>query len=546
MKRLFSKFRALPVSLSLKFIIGVVVVISIALGISAYFILKKDRDLIMEQLKMQAEALFSEILLTRRWIADHGGVFIWSPGQRPNPLLLEPEIVDTKGRTFIKMSPAMVTKALSEYAREEGSYWFHITSLKLVNPENAPDAFERAALLRFERDGLKEFSDIERVGNSYIYRYIAPLYVEKPCLRCHAFQGYKLGDVRGAISVFIPMNRALSMVRSERKTIIVASVATICTLILSLYLMMKELVLRPVKQLRSSMQDFSRDRKAKTPIIRTGDELEELSKSFDEMASSLKEYHYKLEDKIHIATKGLEEANRRLRQSNERKSDFIAKISHELRNPMTSMKGAMDYIAVRISRLSKDNGAMDDITEFLGVIKKNADRLIRMVNDTLDLERIEAGMIDLQTRQMEIVSLIKEVTVSFNALASEKGVTFRMNAPASVFVVADEDRMRQVMENLISNAIKFSPQHSEVTIIVSKETERVSVSISDEGPGVSPRDQKRIFEKFYTKSGGDGTGLGLAICKGIIEAHGGEIGVSVKGQGRGSTFYFHLPGVDHP
>ncbi len=328
LRKTFQKFRALKISLSLKFIIGTGVVLILGMALSTYFIIEKDRQLIIEQLDIQAKTLFSQIVLTRKWIADHGGVFVEKlPWKKSSPYLSDSEIVDFKGKKYVKKSPAMVTKELSRYAREEGAYWFNITSLKLINPENAPDAFEEAALKDFESGIVNEASIIEEVDSSLFYRYIAPLYVEEACLKCHAHQGYKVGDVRGAISVSIPMHYALDMINSEKRTIVTASIATILILMLVLFVMMKELVLRPVNQLKSSIEDFSRGDRTETTVIKTGDELEELSSSFVDMSKSLREYHSDLEDKVRTATKSFEEANERLAELNEKKSDFIAKIS---------------------------------------------------------------------------------------------------------------------------------------------------------------------------------------------------------------------------
>jgi hypothetical protein len=192
-KHLFREFRALKISLSLKFIIGTAVVLSIAMGLSLYFISRNHEKLILEQVDAQAKALFRQIVLTRKWVANHGGVFVEKvPWKDPSPYLLEPEIVDIKGRKYTKESPAMVTKELSKYAQEKGLYWFHITSLKLVNPENSPDEFEKAALEDFEKEKKKEHSRIEKIDGASFYRYIAPLHIEQSCLKCHSNQGYSV------------------------------------------------------------------------------------------------------------------------------------------------------------------------------------------------------------------------------------------------------------------------------------------------------------------------------------------------------------------
>ncbi|TNF56148.1 DUF3365 domain-containing protein, partial [bacterium] len=518
------------------------VVLSLVMGVSFYFISKSHENLIIEQVDSQARSLFRQIVLTRKWVANHGGVFVEKvPWKDPNPYLIESEIVDVKGRKYIKESPAMVTKELSQYAKEKGLYWFHITSLKLINPENAPDEFEKTALLDFEARKSKERSRIETIGGDSFYRYVAPLYIEQSCLKCHAQQGYSVGDVRGAISVSVPMDHALSVIRSSKRGMVLASVVTITILMIVLSVMMKELVLRPVKQLMASMQDFSRSDKSALTVIRTGDELENLSKSFVEMSRKLSDYHSGLQNKVSLATKSLEQVNARLRELNEKKSDFIATISHELRTPMTSIKGAMDYLRVKIPKISQNSDNTEEIIEFLDVIKKNADRLIRMVSDTINLERIESGIFELHPDQFDLISLIKEAIIEFQTVAAGKNITFKIVAHSEVFINADEDMIRQVVINLISNSLNYSPRGSEIIIAVTYSDTAVTVSFTDKGPGIPENVRNKIFDKFYTIGKRHGTGLGLAICKGIIEAHQGEIMVASTQKGIGSTISFTLP-----
>jgi signal transduction histidine kinase len=321
---------------------------------------------------------------------------------------------------------------------------------------------------------------------------------------------------------------------------VLGSVATISILMLILYVMMKELVLRPVKDLKTSMQDFTKGEKTGTSVIRTGDELEDLGNSFIEMSESLIRYHTSLENEVQKATNSLEEANTRLTELNEKKSDFIAKISHELRTPMTSIKGAMDYISTRVSKISRTDKDAGDLMEFLDVIKNNADRLVRMVNDTLDIERIESGMFDLHFSEVDLIALIKEVIISFQSITGERNIIFKIVANPKVLITADEDRIRQVLINLVSNAINYSPDNAEIQFNVTESDKTVTVTLKDEGPGIPVEVQEKIFDKFYTIGKRYGTGLGLAICRGIIEMHNGEINV-LKDIKKGSAIYFTLP-----
>jgi signal transduction histidine kinase len=245
--------------------------------------------------------------------------------------------------------------------------------------------------------------------------------------------------------------------------------------------------------------------------------------------------------KVKTLSGSLEEANESLTELNEKKSEFIVTISHELRTPMTSIKGAMDYITTKLPMISRNDKDTGDLMEFFGVIKKNADRLTRLVNDTLDLERIESGIVELHLNQINLITLIKEVIISLQSIASKRNTTFKLMADSEVLVFADEDRIRQVLINLVSNALNYSPVNAEVHITVTEADNIITVRIKDEGPGIPVGVQDKIFDKFFTVGEKHGTGLGLPICRGIIEAHKGEIKVSGNSGNTGSEIYFKLP-----
>ncbi|MFO0751836.1 MAG: ATP-binding protein [Thermodesulfovibrionales bacterium] len=541
----------LQLNLNLKFIIGCSLTLIAALGISFYIIAQRQENLIMGQVENEARVLFRQIVLTRKWIADHGGIFVEKlPWVKPTPYIKDSEIIDEKGKRYVRETPAMVTKELSRYSKDKGLYWFHITSLKLTNPENTPDDFERKALAAFEKSGRKEHISVERIENAPYLRYIAPLYVEEACLKCHAAQGYRIGDVRGAISITLPLEKTFADIAKNKRQMFISMVLIVVSLIAAMFLMMKNLVLTPMRKLKHSIKQFSEGKYDPESRLQTGDEFEDLFCAFSEMAGSLTEYHNCLNDKIRAATQDIEgtnkkllEANKLLSETNARKSDFIARASHELRTPLTSIRGAMDYIAAKLSSIPAEKIAdtsLGDLHIFFQVIKKNSERLIRMVSDMLDIERIEIGASEMHFTSVDLPSLVVETATNFHIEAEEKRISLRTDLPGHLPALIDEDRIRQVLTNLISNALKFSPAGSEIAVTILQEYDDVVTMVADNGPGIPLSEQEKIFEKFYKNGNKEGAGLGLAICKSIVEAHNGTIGVTSDGKS-GSCFYFTLP-----
>ncbi len=525
------------INLSLKFILSTTLILLAVMGVTLGIISKRHEELVLEQTKLQAKALFQQIVITRRWIADHGGVFVEKlPWVEENPYLKDPALTDRAGKKYIRENPAMVTKQLSKYAQKDRLYSFHITSLRLMNPENAPDDFEKSALRAFDNKKTSELSKVEKTGESYVYRYIAPLYVEDACLECHAKQQYHVGDIRGAISINVPMDYAFSVIRSDRRNMVFGGLLTVVVLMFVLSVMTGRLVIMPIKRIRTFMADFSKTGNPDFPVLKTNDEIEDLCRSFLSMAKSIDGYHNCLQEKIRTATNELTEKNEALLKLNRTRSDFIAKISHELRTPLTAIKGAMDYLSVKMSMQGADSR---DDAAFLDVIKKNADRLIRLVNNVLDYERIGLGAFEMHFKELRLGDVFNEVIIGFRSEAEKKSVSIKLEA-ADILVSADEDRMKQVLINLISNALNFSPASSEIMVSLKDEGQDALVSVTDSGCGVAEGEREKIFQQFYSQGVKNGTGLGLAICKGIVDAHHGEIEV-FSTEGKGSSFYFRIP-----
>ena len=232
---------------------------------------------------------------------------------------------------------------------------------------------------------------------------------------------------------------------------------------------------------------------------------------------------------------------RRLKELDKLKSDFVSNVSHELRTPLTAIKGSVDNML---------DGLTGDLNEkqnrYLVRVKSNADRLARLINDLLDLSRIEAG-IKLKRTNLSLPTVAREVVESLGSVAAEKLISFEIECPeVNLTAWADPDRIVEVLTNLIGNAIKFTPTNGKVTLCLKRSgNEWVKISVADTGPGIPSDEANRIFDKFYQvtqpeKQKAMGTGLGLSITKALVEMHGGKIWLESE-VGRGSIFSFILP-----
>jgi signal transduction histidine kinase len=223
------------------------------------------------------------------------------------------------------------------------------------------------------------------------------------------------------------------------------------------------------------------------------------------------------------------------------KSEFVSTVSHELRTPLTSIRGA-----VGLALGSASNELPEKVTELLVMANRNIDRLTLLVNDILDLEKIESGRLAFKFEPLDLVELTRNALESNAGYAHQHQVRLRLvGSPTRAGVKGDESRLLQVFANLLSNAIKYSPAGGEVEVSIQQRGDRFRVEVQDHGTGIPEAFRARIFQRFAQADSSDtrekgGTGLGLNISKVIVERHEGVIGYESQ-QGVGTEFYFELP-----
>jgi signal transduction histidine kinase len=236
----------------------------------------------------------------------------------------------------------------------------------------------------------------------------------------------------------------------------------------------------------------------------------------------------------------IERQNKELRRLNGLKNAFVGMAVHDLRDPIAHIQMVAQVLLGEYPPLT-----VEEQREFLRTVGRQADHMLQMIGEILDVTEIEAGRLNLQIATVDLCRLLDVAVTHYNHLASAKGTHVLLEAAPIGLVQVDPMRVRQVIDNLISNAVKFSPPGSKVHVSAAKIEAGWKVSIRDEGPGVTAEDRKRLFQDFARLSarptGGEkSTGLGLAISKRFVEAHGGQIGVD-SSPGQGATFWFTLP-----
>ncbi len=582
-------------------------------------------EVYQESRQMARVALHKDIMY-RAWSSMHGGVYVPVTDRTPpNPYLShipERDIATPSGRQLTLMNPAYMTRQVYEISKDRYDIYARITSIKPLRPQNAPDEWESKALKSFEK-GEKEISEIQTMNQRELMRLMVPFYMEESCMKCHSHQGYKIGDIRGGISVAVPLEHLRAIRRQNEWTLIfrylclwMFGLGGICLTWLSIrrhsrkrreaeealqesedrYRRIVELFPDLISIHQQGIIVFINDAGSKLVgatcpdqvigkpvtdfVVKTQKDITEnrIRKLLEEEGRSpvyeqkiLRldgtecdievvgiPFIYKGNSAVQIIARDItdrkraEEESRKAKEAAEAatraKSEFLARMSHEIRTPLNAIIGFSRII------FNKEVGELNQIqTEYLGNVLKSSEHLLTLISDILDFSKIEAGKLELEILDFNLQDIVGEVINLMRFKAEEKSIrlTSHIDSDLPSFLRGDPTRLRQVLLNLVNNAIKFTEKGSiGITVQSSKLTVQNDYSslctlhfeISDTGIGISKEHQDRLFQAFsqtdasVTRRFG-GTGLGLAIAKAIVEKMNGQIGVESE-EGKGSKFWF--------
>jgi signal transduction histidine kinase len=392
--------------------------------------------------------------------------------------------------------------------------------------------------------------------------YYQPVYWKESCARCHlGFEGvdaFSRADMPldqdklpfRVVKVIIPDRETQQAITWNRALLAAIGILTVFLAMVILYVIIRYVVVKPLKHLRDVAEEISRGNTELRAEISTNDEFEELASAFNRMLRHLTDAQVELRQvnaDLDAKVDQLAQLNMQLYEMNRLKSDFLANMSHELRTPLNSIIGFSEILA-GIDSLS------DKQKRYAHNIRKSGRLLLDLINDILDLAKIEAGKMDVRPSEFRIGAAVTAQCDMIRALSEEKNIDLICEVEPDLPVMfQDQSKIQQVLINLLSNAIKFTPEGGRITVAIRRSPDdRLLLAVTDTGVGIPEEDREIIFEKFRqsAQTVGDrnltreysGTGLGLSIVKELCKLLGGEIRF-VSELGRGSTFTVSVPWV---
>lgn len=533
------KKKSLAYSYGLALVLFWTCLVVVSLSLNVYQIHKNN----LQEAAIEARTHLELNLEYRSLIAQFGGVYASIEKISPNPYLRIPgrDITTTDGKELTLLNPAYITRLIFEKVRMKSDCPVinKITSLNAYNPVNAPDVWEKKALMAFE-GGRQEESEVTGINGSPYLRLMKPFITEQGCLKCHKEQGYKVGDVRGGISIAVPLDPYYKTEAQTRKTSVIthALLWLIGTCGLIIFSRFKQRADDELTKHRLHLEDLVSERT---------DELTKANKELEEAYARLKHAQTAILQQEKMASIG----------------QLAAGVAHEINNPLgfiISNLGTLQKYAEKLTdfiqlqeRSIREFGTVTadlderrksqkldyitgDIGKLISESLDGAERVRRIVQDLRSFSCIDEA--EVKTTD---VNVCMESTLNILQNELKNKTVIRKEFGRLPEIECNPGQLNQAFMNIMLNAVQAIEGQGEIAIRTWLDDKNICISIADTGCGIPPENIKRIFEPFFTtKPVGKGTGLGLSIAYDIITKHHGEIKVDSE-MGKGTTFTIAIP-----
>jgi signal transduction histidine kinase len=431
-------------------------------------------------------------------------------------------------------------------------YRYKVLKIDARQPEQKPEGDEVAVVSRLAANPEKTEETVNQSAQG-LFHYYGVVRAQTSCIDCHnklptatgaASPTLKEGDLMAVVKVTLSTQAIETGAHVNRALLLSFAILTAILIMTGSYLIIRYVVVKPVKHLKAVSDAIVAGQLNVRSEIHTGDEFEDLSDAFNRMVRHLmdaEEQQRKLNADLDQRLDDLARANMALYESDRAKGDFLSTVSHELRTPLHGIIGFSDVLLSPASPLNEKQA------RWVANIKASGQQLLTLINDILDLAKIESGRMELRPEEFHVPAFCDSLLPAFRLPAEKKNLDLRVHYDPNVRTIRqDAGKLRQILTNLLSNAIKFTPDGGKVTLRTQADGDDVVVTVEDTGVGVPPDEQERVFEKFRQAGRStltrehEGTGLGLSIVRELCGLLGGE--VTLKSElGRGSTFTVRLP-----
>ncbi|MBR2789011.1 MAG: DUF3365 domain-containing protein [Eggerthellaceae bacterium] len=466
---------------------------------------------------------------------------------------------------------SIVGKSVGAIFSYDSEYTIRYTNFNPRNLQDRPDAFEAEALTAFLEDPtLTEYYGYADFDGDRHFRYLRKLEVDAKCLTCHGEpvgerditgavrEGWTLESLGGAISIIVPIEQQRTAVYEDLRSDIIFFLLSLLLIGAVVLLTLSRSILRPLTNISDAFDSFAEKRRV-APIENQGStkEIRELTSHFENMTGELQTLYSSLEEQVAERTVNLRRANAlleeqrkeledlsiKLAKESQFKSDMLSMVNHELRTSLTSILTLTQVVEEKAVEASEAVTDLDSWNE----VQKNSKILLEMINNMLDMARSDAGQLQANIELVDLGDVLTAAGISLVPLATHYKVDYTTHINPDVpLVMGDFEKLQRSIENLVSNAIKFTPDGGSAHVEVScDEAGDVLIAVSDTGIGIDPADQERVFERFVQVDSTstrkyNGSGLGLALVRQYCELQHFTISVE-SALGAGTTFTIRIP-----